>query len=63
MLIHAPENRAMVYAPWQLPDGETVPAVAGWQFYHHRGLMDIKGSLPGYSCFLSASRIPKSSCA
>ena len=53
VLIHAPENRALVYAPWTLPDGEAVPAVAGWQFYHHRGLMDIKGSLPGYSCFLS----------
>jgi len=53
VLIRAPENRALVYAPWKLPDGETVPAVAGWQFYHHRGLMDIKGSLPGYSCFLS----------
>ena len=53
VLIHEAENRAMVYAPWKLPDGEMVPAVAGWQFYHHRGLMDIKGSVPGYSCFLS----------
>lgn len=43
----------MVYAPWKLPDGTDVPAVAGWQFYHHRGLMDIKGNVPGYSCFLS----------
>ena len=53
VLIHAAENRAMVYTPWKLPDGEEVPAVAGWQFYHHRGLMDIKGSVPGYSSFLS----------
>lgn len=53
VLIHAPENRALLYAPWKLPDGEDVPAAAGWQFYHHRGLMDIKGSVPGYSCFLS----------
>ena len=53
VLIHKPEHRAMVYAPWQLPDGRTVPAVAGWQFYKHRGLMDIKGSVPGYSAFLS----------
>ena len=30
-----------------------VPAVAGWQFYKHRGLMDIRGSVPGYSAFLS----------
>lgn len=53
VLIHKPEHRAMVYAPWQLPDGRIVPAVAGWQFYKHRGLMDIKGSAPGYSAFLS----------
>lgn len=53
VLIHAPENRAILYAPWALPDGREIPASAGWQFYKHRGLMDIKGSLPGYSCFLS----------
>ncbi|MFR9189364.1 MAG: DUF302 domain-containing protein [Anaerotruncus massiliensis (ex Togo et al. 2019)] len=39
--------------PWKLPDGREVPAVAGWQFYKHRGLMDIKGSAPGFSSFLS----------
>lgn len=27
--------------------------MAGWQFYKHRGLMDIKGSAPGFSSFLS----------
>ena len=59
VLIHAAENRAMVYSPWKLPDGEEVPAVAGWQFYHHRGLMDIKGSVPGYSCFLSRFTHPE----
>lgn len=59
VLIHQPENRAMVYAPWSLPDGKEVPAVAGWQFYKHRGLMDIKGSLPGYSCFLSRFTHPE----
>lgn len=53
VLIHKPENRALIYAPWNLPDGKTVPAAAGWQFYHHRGLMDIKGSVNGYSSFLS----------
>lgn len=53
VLIHEPENRALLYSPWLLPDGREVPASAGWQFYKHRGLMDIKGSLPGYSCFLS----------
>lgn len=59
VLIHDPENRALVYAPWQLPDGREVPAVAGWQFYKHRGLMDIKGSIPGYSMFLSRFTDPE----
>lgn len=53
VLIHQPENRALIYGPWELPDGRKVPAAAGWQFYHHKGLMDIKGSVPGYSSFLS----------
>ena len=52
-LIHSPENRAIVYSAWQLPDGRSVPAFAGWQFYSHRGFMDIKGSVPGYSSYLS----------
>ena len=59
VLIHEPENRAVVYAPWQLPDGTEMPAVAGWQFYKHRGLMDIKGSVPGYSSFLSRFTHPE----
>lgn len=52
-LISGTENKALLYAPWKLPDGKAVPAVAGWRFYGHRGLMDIKGSVPGYSSFLS----------
>jgi len=59
VLIHDPKHRAMVYAPWKLPDGSEAPAVAGWQFYHHRGLMDIKGSVPGYSSFLSRFTHPE----
>lgn len=59
VLIHEPENRAVLYTPWKLPDGRMVPASAGWQFYHHRGLMDIKGSIPGYSSFLSRFTHPE----
>ena len=59
VLIHEPENRAVLYAPWTLPDGTQVPASAGWQFYYHRGLMDIKGSIPGYSSFLSRFTHPE----
>lgn len=29
VLIHQPENRALIYAPWNLPDGRTVPAASG----------------------------------
>ncbi len=53
VLIHDIENRNKIYKPWNLPNGQEVPAVAGWQFYKHRGLMDIKGGVPGYSAFLS----------
>lgn len=59
VLIHKPENRALIYAPWKLPDGREIPAAAGWQFYHHRGLMDIKGSVPGFSSFLSRFTHPE----
>lgn len=53
ILIAKPENRALIYAPTKLTNGKTVPAMAGWQFYNHKGLMDIKGSSPGHSAFLS----------
>lgn len=53
VLIARPENRAAIYGPTTLDDGRTVPAMAGWQFYAHPGLMDIKGSVPGHSLFLS----------
>lgn len=59
VLIHEPQNRALIYKPWILPDGREVPAVAGWQFYHHRGLMDIKGSVEGFSSFLSRFTDPE----
>lgn len=53
VLIHDLENRNKLYQPWNLPDRREIPASAGWQFYKHRGLMDIKGTIPGYSSFLS----------
>ena len=59
VLIHEAAHRALVYAPWRLPDGSEAPAAAGWQFYHHRGLMDIKGSAPGFSAFLSRFTHPE----
>lgn len=53
ILIEKPENRALIYSPTKLANGKTVPAMAGWQFYYHKGLMDIKGKVPGHSVFLS----------
>lgn len=53
VLIAKPENRALIYGPTTLGNGRVVPAMAGWQFYAHRGLMDIKGDVPGHSVFLS----------
>lgn len=53
VLIAKPENRDMIYKPTKLANGKVVPAVAGWQFYNHKGLMDIKGNVSGHSAFLS----------
>lgn len=53
VLIEKPENRAEVYAATTLDNGTRVPAMAGWQFYAHPGLMDIKGGVSGHSVFLS----------
>lgn len=53
VLIARPENRALIYGPTTLSNGRKVPAMAGWQFYAHAGLMDIKGDVPGHSVFLS----------
>lgn len=52
-MIEKPENRDMVYKPTRLTNGKVVPAMAGWQFYNHNGLMDIKGNVSGHSAFLS----------
>lgn len=53
VLIEKPENRDIIYKPTKLANGKIVPAIAGWQFYNHKGLMDIKGNSPGHSAFLS----------
>jgi len=46
-------HRDLVYKPTKLDNGTIVPAMAGWQFTKHKGFMDIKGSAPGYSAYLS----------
>ena len=59
LLIAKPENRALIYHPTKLDNGTVVPGMAGWQFYHHKGLMDIKGNAPGFSSILSRFTDPK----
>lgn len=53
VLIAKPENRDIIYKPTKLANGKVIPAIAGWQFYNHKGLMDIKGNVSGHSAFLS----------
>ena len=58
VLIQKPENRDIIYKPTTLDNGKIIPAMAGWQFPKHAGLMDIKGSVPGFSSYLSRFTIP-----
>lgn len=53
ILIKKSENRDLVYKSSKLKNKKIVPGMAGWCFFKHKGLMDIKGSIPGYSTFLS----------
>jgi CubicO group peptidase (beta-lactamase class C family)/uncharacterized protein (DUF302 family) len=52
-LIHDEADRDVVYRPTRLDNGTVVPAMAGWEFTHHPGFMEIKGSAPGFSAYLS----------
>jgi uncharacterized protein (DUF302 family) len=52
-LVKSPTDRALIYAPTKLANGTVVPAMAGWEFTHHPGFMEIKGSSPGFSAYLS----------
>lgn len=61
VLIRKPEHRAMLSAPWKLPDEREIPAVAGRLFYKHGDLMEVKGSVAGYSSFLSRFTHPEES--
>ncbi|MGQ0581122.1 MAG: serine hydrolase [Reyranella sp.] len=53
ILVKREENRALIYKPTRLDNGTTVPAMAGWEFSRHPGFMEIKGSSPGFSAYLS----------
>ncbi len=53
ILVKKPEHRALIYKPTTLSGGTVVPAMAGWEFTRHPGFMEIKGSAPGFSAYLS----------
>jgi CubicO group peptidase (beta-lactamase class C family)/uncharacterized protein (DUF302 family) len=53
VLVEREENRALIYKPTKLANGTVVPAMAGWEFTRHPGFMEIKGSSPGFSGYLS----------
>ncbi|WP_083500012.1 serine hydrolase [Legionella waltersii] len=52
ILVKDPQDRAFLYSS-VLMNGLTIPGNAGWRFPGHKGLMEIKGNIPGYSSFLS----------
>jgi D-alanyl-D-alanine carboxypeptidase len=57
MLVTKKESREFLYNHVKLtagPEvGTTVPAHCGWRFPGHKGLMDIEGHVPGFSCYLA----------
>lgn len=52
ILVKEAAHRDIIYKPALLANGRHVRAMSGWQFPHHKGLMDIKGSVPGYSAYI-----------
>jgi CubicO group peptidase (beta-lactamase class C family) len=58
ILVKKEENRALIYQPTKLANGTVVAAMAGWEFTRHPGFMEIKGSAPGFSAYLSRFTAP-----
>jgi CubicO group peptidase (beta-lactamase class C family)/uncharacterized protein (DUF302 family) len=52
-LVRDKGDRDLIYTPSKLANGAIVPAMAGWEFTHHPGFMEIKGYSPGFSSYLS----------
>ncbi|MGD9884501.1 MAG: serine hydrolase [Reyranella sp.] len=58
ILVKKEENRALIYQPTKLANGTIVAAMSGWEFTRHPGFMEIKGSAPGFSAYLSRFTAP-----
>jgi uncharacterized protein (DUF302 family) len=53
LLVSKKENREFLYRAITLNDGTPVPGNCGWRFQGRPGVMDIRGNVPGFSCYLS----------
>lgn len=53
ILVKNAENRAFLYQSPMLDNQQKISGNAGWSFPGHPGLMHIKGTIPGFSAFLS----------
>lgn len=58
ILVKDPKDREFLYGPVRLKNGQVLPGNVGWLFPGHKGLMEIKGNIPGYSAFLSRFTSP-----
>jgi CubicO group peptidase (beta-lactamase class C family)/uncharacterized protein (DUF302 family) len=52
LLVAEKKNRDILYKAVPI-GGAVVPGNAGWRFPKHKGLMDIEGNVPGFSCYLA----------
>ncbi|KTD37458.1 beta-lactamase [Legionella moravica] len=52
ILVKDTADRSFLYSAPTI-NNHSVPGNAGWFFPGHKGLMEIKGAIPGYSAFLS----------
>jgi D-alanyl-D-alanine carboxypeptidase len=53
LLVSKKENRDFLYHAVKLNDGTILPGHCGWRFQGRPGVMDIRGNVPGFSCYLS----------
>lgn len=53
LLVSKKQSRDLLYRGVKLDDGTLVPAHCGWRFQGRPGVMDIRGNVPGFSCYLS----------
>ncbi|WP_242604740.1 serine hydrolase [Legionella busanensis] len=58
ILVKDAKDRAFLFNPITLKNGKTIPGNTGWLFPGRKGLMEIKGNMPGYSSFLSRFTAP-----